>query len=70
MASLIVHGDMETGEEPISMPLYVRPILRPDQRNWLEYAEVVPEDTLLVDLLHRAVRRLFEGEGNEPPVAQ
>ena len=70
MASLIVHGDMGTSEEPISRPLYVRPILRPDPRGWWKHAEVVPEDTLVVDLLHRAVRRLFDGEGNESPVAQ
>ncbi len=68
MASLIVHGDLSLEELPAPRPLYVRPILRPDRRGW-RHDETVPEDTLVVDLLHRAVRRLFEGEGGEPPVA-
>ena len=63
MASLIVHGDLAAGEAPLSRPLYIRPILRPDQRDWRNNDESVPEDTLVVDLMHRAVRRLFEDEG-------
>ena len=70
MASLIVHGDMAAGERPLPRPLYIRPILRPDPADWLNHKETVPEDTLVVDLLHRAVRRLFDGERNEPPVGQ
>lgn len=68
MASLIVHGDLATGEAPLSRPLYVRPILRPDPRDWRNNDESVPEDTLVVDLIHRAVRQLFgeEGEGPAP----
>jgi hypothetical protein len=70
MASLILHGDLAGGEVVLARPLYVRPILQPDSRDWRRpRQETVPEDTLVVDLLHRAVRRLFEGEGGEPPVA-
>lgn len=69
MASMILHGDLEAGEAPLPRPLYVRPILRPDHRNWLSNDESVHEGTLVVDLLHRSVRRLFEGDGDEPPVA-
>jgi len=70
MASLIVHGDLGAAEEALPRPLYVRPILRPDPRDWREpKAERVPENTLVVDLLHRAVRRLFEAESGEPPIA-
>lgn len=70
MASLILHGDLGSDDEPLSRPLYVRPILRPDSRNWNRVGqEVVSEDKLVLDLLYRAVRRLFEGEGDEPPVA-
>ena len=69
MASLILHGDLAAGEEPLPMPLYVRPILRPDPRDWRNHTETVPEGTLVVDLVHRAVRRLFEGDGGEAPVA-
>ncbi|HEV8578315.1 MAG TPA: S8 family peptidase [Thermoanaerobaculia bacterium] len=70
MASLILHGDLSAGEDSLARPLYVRPVLRPDDRDWrTPRYETMPEDTLEVDLLHRAVRRLFEGEGNERPVA-
>ena len=69
MASLIVHGDIGAGEEPLSRPLYVRPILQQDSRDWRNHTETVPEGVLVVDLVHRAVRRLFEGEGDEPAVA-
>ena len=70
MASLILHGDLAADEQTLGRPLYVRPILQPDSRDWRRpRLETVPEDTLVVDLLHRAVRRLYEGEGDEPPVA-
>ena len=69
MASLILHGDLTAGEAPLPKPLYVRPILRPDPRDWRNHTETVPEGTLVVDLIHRAVRRLFEGDGGEIPVA-
>ena len=65
MASLILHGDLAAREAPLARPLYVRPILRPDPRDWRNEDETVSQDTLVVDLLHRAVRRLFEGEGDE-----
>jgi len=70
MASLILHGDLDAGESPLNRKLYVRPILRPDPRDWRQpKQETAPENTLIVDLIHRAVRRLFEGEGTEPEVA-
>ena len=71
MASLIIHGDIDANELPISRRLYVRPILRPDQRDWRQpRQETAPENTLVVDLIHRAVRRLFEGDGEAPAVAR
>ena len=69
MASLILHGDLAASEGPLPRPLYVRPILRQDPRDWRNHTETVPEGTLVVDLVHRAVRRLFEGDGGEAPVA-
>ena len=69
MASIILHGDLAAGEGPLPKPLYVRPILRPDPRDWRNHTETVPEGTLVVDLIHRAVRRLFERDGDESPVA-
>lgn len=69
MASMILHGDLAAREAPLVRPLYVRPILRPDSRDWRNEDETVREDTLIVDLLHRAIRRLFEGEGDEAAAA-
>ena len=49
MASLILHGDLAAaGERPLSRPLYTRPILRQDSRNWINHTETVPENTLVV----------------------
>lgn len=65
MASLVIHGELDAGEEPLSRPVYFRPILQPDphsaepgHRN-----EHVAEDVFYEDRIHRAVRRMFEGEG-------
>src|SRR5262249_47455590 len=70
MASLLLNGDLEANDVPLRRPLYVRPILRPDVHDWRpQRREVVSEETLVVDLLHRAVRRLFENEGNQAPAA-
>jgi hypothetical protein len=70
MASLIVHGgDLDT-IAPSDRRLYVRPILRPDQNDPRERrAERTPDDVLLIDLIHRAVRRLFEADGDQPSAA-
>ena len=68
MASLILYGDLDAGEAPLARRLYMRPILRPDPRSWrAPRPETVSEQVLLVDLLHRAVRRLFDSDGSEPP---
>lgn len=70
MASLILHGDLDANDTPLARRLYVRPILSPDPHAWhAPRPEVVAEDILVVDLLHRAVRRLFEAEGAQPAVA-
>lgn len=70
MASLIVRGDLSSLEGAISRPLYVRPIMRPDPRDFRSpRAESMPSDQLAVDLLHSAVKRLFEGDGEVEPVA-
>lgn len=70
MASLICHGDLNEGGEPSKRPVYVRPIVQPRRGFGGEYIdEAIPEGILPIDLVHRAVRRLFEGEGNDAPVA-
>lgn len=69
MASLICHGDLSENDKPITRPLYVRPIMQPRRGFGGQFHEAIPEGVLPVDLVHRAVRRLFEEEGGEPPIA-
>lgn len=70
MASLVLHGDLDSDESPLMRRLYVRPVLRPDPHDWHSpKRETVSDATLIVDLIHRAVRRLFESTEGEAPVA-
>ncbi|HEX5404333.1 MAG TPA: S8 family peptidase, partial [Pseudonocardiaceae bacterium] len=66
MASLIIHGDLSNPGEPLDRPIYVRPILEPHP---FLADEVVLHGQLLTDLLHRAVRRIVEGDGSQPASA-
>ena len=64
MASLILRGqDMSTIEEKIRK-VYVRPIMKPETWN-NKVMEYIPDDFLLVDKIHEAVRRLFEPEAGQ-----
>ena len=70
MASLVIHGDLNASSRvPLRTPLYMRPIMRPNPPWVRQRREVIPEDVLIVDLIHRAVKRIFEGENGQPPVA-
>ena len=69
MASLIIHGDLSAPEKPLDRKVYVRPIMRHEKLPSDQYVERVSPDTLFVDLLHRAVRRILIGESSRPPVA-
>lgn len=70
MASIILHGDLNTPSMPLRHPLYERPILRPDPRSWNRSRdERIPHGVNTLDLTHRAVRRLFEPDGTTAPVA-
>lgn len=70
MASLIIHGDLNENAEPIKSRLYVRPIMKPDDDDFRRRRnECIPKDELPIDLVHRAVKRMFEGEAGEPPTA-
>lgn len=70
MASLILHGDLDSSDDVLPRPLYVRPILQQDRDDWRNNSESVPESVLVVDLVHRAVHRIFERDGEEPPAAE
>lgn len=63
MSSLVVHGDLSCNEQPLARPVYVRPIMKPRQWPSSPRPETIPEDVLVVDLIHRAVRRMFDGDG-------
>lgn len=69
MASLICHGDLDCQEAAIGRPIYVRPILLPNRGFDDQFGEMVPKDVLPVDLVHRAIVRMFSGEGGEPPAS-
>jgi hypothetical protein len=70
MASIILHGDLNAPRAPLTRPLYQRPILRPDPQPWNSARdERIPYGVNPLDLTHRAVRRLFESDGETPPVA-
>ena len=60
MASLIVRGPIDTGGDPLKRPVYVHPILEP-HRVFTDQ-EVFSEDTLFIDVLHRALRRVLDRE--------
>lgn len=66
MASLIIHGDLELAPEPISRRLFVRPVLC--ARDGAPH-EAFPSDRLAIDLIHRAVLRMKEGEGGNEGTA-
>ena len=59
MASLILHGDRNLDQLPISRKLHVRPVLYAPKAGGREEPK---QDRLLVDVLYRAVRRMKEGD--------
>ena len=69
MVSLVIYGDIKRKDTPISSPVYVRPILRPKQSGPDTVTECVPDDSLFIDVLHRAVKRMMEGDGEENAIA-
>ena len=69
MSSLICLGDANESGQAVDRKLYVRPIMKPMRGFDGRFSEGIPPDVLPVDLVYRAVRRLFEGESGEPPIA-
>lgn len=70
MASLVVHGDLNDMGQPLRSPVYVRPILAPKEVLPDRVHEVVPDDELLVDLVHRAVRTMLDGDDASAPTVR
>lgn len=56
MASLIIHGDLHKPLPPLESLLYVRPIMKPNNRG----GESVPEDRFFADVLHKALKEIGE----------
>lgn len=56
MSSLIIHGDLNKNLPPLEEKVYVRPIMRPIDNE----REGVPDDELLVDVLHRAIKEIMD----------
>lgn len=70
MASLVLHGDLNGEGEPLKTPVFLRPILVPKQDFHNRVIEVTPDDELLVDLIHRAVRGLLDGDEPSAPTVR
>ena len=69
MASLILNGDLnKLNQIPVKRPIYVRPVMKPEA-NSFSGGEFLPDDKLPLDLIHRAVVRMFDGEDETPPTA-
>ena len=47
----------------------MRPVLRPKQSGLDKITEGVPDDSMFIHVLHRAVKRMMEGEGQESATA-
>jgi hypothetical protein len=62
MASLILHGDLNANEIPLTRPLYVRPLMVAPA-NGSEHTE---GNRLLIDTIHRSVLRMKGAPGEEP----
>lgn len=69
MCSLLVWGDLSEGNEPLSRPVYVRPIMVPQAAISPPFPEAMPSDQLVLDYVHRVVKRMYDGEGEDPPSA-
>jgi len=72
MASLVCHGELDAGESsPLPRPIYVRPIMKPNSDDFINNPplEHIPKDHFFEDLILRSATRIFEGEGDEEPVA-
>ena len=65
MSSLVVHGDLSDENSPLLRPVYVRPIMKPIDWFNSPRPEQIPGDVLMVDLIHRVLLRMFEGEGTD-----
>jgi hypothetical protein len=71
MASLLIHDELEANSPPASRKIYVRPVMMPDANDTYNEVRVeqIPDNQLIIDLIHRAVKRIFEGDAENAPAA-
>jgi len=72
MASLVVHGELVDGlSAPLTRKVYHLAIMQPNPqaRSFGVHEEHFPDEVFFEDRIERAVRRMFEGEGNAPAQA-
>jgi len=71
MASLVVHGELVDGlSAPLNRKVYHLAIMQPNpQARGFMHEEHFPDEVFFEDRIARAVRRMFEGEGNVPAQA-
>jgi hypothetical protein len=70
MASLVLYGDLNGDCQPLMRPIYLRPILVPKQDFHNRVVEVTPDNELLVDLVHRAVKNMLDGDTAAAPTVR
>ena len=68
MASLILNGDLNK-REFLKHKIYLRPILKPREIGPNMFLEEIPNDRLIVDVIHSAIVRLFEKHNDTEPIA-
>ena len=66
MASLILHGDRNLDQLPLSRRLHVRPVLYAPGNGLREQPK---QDRLLIDVIYRAVRVMMEEDGDSEATA-
>ncbi len=72
IASLIVHGELVNGQDSsLTRKVYHAAVMQPnpEARGFGKHEEYFPDEVFFEDRIERAVRRMFEGEGNTPAQA-
>jgi len=61
MASLVIHGELDDRKaQALKSRVYMRPVMKPVEFKRGETLEEIPSDVLLVDLVHQAVKEIFD----------
>ncbi len=71
MASLVVHGELDTRSAPLTRKVYHLAVMQPNPqaRSFNAHDEHFPDEIFFEDRIARAVLRMLKGEGNVPAQA-